>query len=108
MEVQLYTYKATIPRVVDGDTVEANVDLGFGITVKQRLRLLGVNTPEIVGEYRDKGLEAKEWLATVVEGQEVVVQTVKDKKDKYGRYLAVIWLDGESINDDLIQMGYGI
>ncbi len=107
MDVQLYTYKATIPRVVDGDTVEASVDLGFGITSKMKLRLLGVNTPEIVGDQREKGLEAKHWLEVVVKDRDVVVQTVKDKKDKYGRYLAVIWLDGESINDNLVSMGYG-
>lgn len=102
-----YTYRATIVRVVDGDTVVAMIDLGFNTYQKVKLRLMGVDTPEIVGADRAAGLAMKHWLEVVVGNQPVIIETHKDRSDKYGRYLAVIWLDGKSVNADLIAKGHG-
>lgn len=96
-----FTYRSELVRVVDGDTIRANIDLGMGIWAHNvQLRLLGVNTPEIVGANRTAGLEAKDWLARRLPDT-FLIQTTKDKSDKYGRYLAVIWDQGKNINDEL-------
>lgn len=114
----MYTYYATLEKVVDGDTLELNVDLGFKISTRIRARLLGVDTPEIYGvkkesvEYQ-KGMEAfqftKDWFATL--GSETfLVKTEKDKQEKYGRWLATITsLDGSKIlNEDLLASGNAV
>lgn len=108
MNSPAYTYRAFIDRVVDGDTVIATIDLGFNTSQKVRLRLMGVDTPEVVGTERAAGLAAKEWLNNVLAAQRVIVETHKDRGDKYGRYLAVIWLDGKSVNAELIAKGFGV
>jgi micrococcal nuclease len=102
-----YTYRATLSKVVDGDTVDLYVDCGFGIYTKQRLRLYGINTPEIRGSQRPQGLAAKEYvIKRFAETQEITVRTIKDRKGKYGRYLAIIYLDGENLNEELVTEGH--
>ena len=115
----LYRYKATVTRVVDGDTLDLLIFLGFDIHVNRRVRLFGVDTPEVYGvtkeseEYR-KGKLASEfttqWLAAV--NNEVQIQTFKDKQGKYGRYIAVVRnLNDEnatSLNEDLVSNGHAV
>ena len=133
----MYEYSANVLRVVDGDTIDVMVDLGMHIHVKERIRLLGVNTPETYGvskdseEYRaGKAAQAQviHWLCPGITGRESIdlatngnggmvgevvgtvrVRTHKDSKGKYGRYLAEIFVgdDTESINTKLIHMGFG-
>ena len=90
----MYEYKAVVNRVVDGDTLDLNVDLGFKIMYKIRVRLYGIDTPEIFhpscDAERDHGREAKEFVKSKVLGKEVILRTMKDKTGKYGRYLADI------------------
>lgn len=93
----MYQYKATVVRIVDADTIKVFIDLGFGIdyTGEQRkgvsLRLAGINTPEIRGEERPKGLIAKERVENLVPiGTEIIINSYKD--DKYhGRWVAEIF-----------------
>jgi micrococcal nuclease len=111
MKSPSYTYRAIITNAVDGDTVDANVDLGFGASLTMRLRLLGVNAPEVVGEDRAAGMAAETWLAERLVGRQVMIETHKDRKgrdrkDKWSRYLAVIWLDGININAELVGKGH--
>lgn len=108
----MYEYMADVVRVVDGDTVDLRVDLGFGITFKERFRLHGINAPEIHGVKKDSeeykaGMEATNWLRQKLEHGRFQVRTIKDKKGKYGRYLAVlIERDGSNINDEMVKLGY--
>lgn len=90
----LYHYKATVLHVVDGDTVDLMVSLGFEMTYKARFRLVGINTPESYGpDACDAGRAAKQFLIdTLKEGSTVVVKTSKDKKEKYGRFLAEVFM----------------
>ena len=88
----MYEYKAKIVRVIDGDTVDALVDLGFETHVHRRLRLFGIDAPEIRGPSREHGEAAKEYLASLVDQCEVLVSTTRDKREKYGRYLAKIYV----------------
>lgn len=100
----MYEYKATVVRVVDGDTVDVRADLGFHITQEMRLRLAGINAPEM----RDpRGKDAKAALAArLPAGTEILIRTERDRREKYGRYLAVILLDNEDINAWMVASGF--
>jgi len=90
----LYTYKACVERVIDGDTVLANVDCGFGIWTRQKLRLRGIDAPE---RNTVKGLRAKRWVETELGPCPfVVIRT--SRSDKYDRYLADIFYDPQSLD----------
>jgi micrococcal nuclease len=89
----IYIYKAELIRVVDGDTVDLIIDLGFDTSRKERFRLYGIDAPEMRTE---AGKEAKAWLWEVLQPLEsIYVQTIqlstKAKRDKYGRFLAVLY-----------------
>lgn len=106
----MYNYKALITEVVDGDTVTAIVDLGFGISMTDRFRLYGINAPEMRLETKAAGQAAKARLTELVFQKQVMIITYKDKKEKYGRYLATINLPGDSVsvNDRMVQEGHAI
>ena len=98
----MYTYKAHIANVVDGDTVDALIFLGFNLTAKLRLRLAGIDTPE---RGQPGFYEAKEFMTNAVLGKEVTITTYKSSK--YGYYLADIKVDGfdSTINEELMLRG---
>lgn len=101
-----YKYKAIVVEIYDGDSVTVDIDLGFNNWIKNmKLRLYGVDTPELRGDERSDGLISKQYMIDNVLGKEVIVQTIKDKKEKYGRYLAVIWLNDININEKLLEEG---
>lgn len=105
----MYEYKAMITAVYDGDSVTADIDLGFHTILRRmKLRLNGIDTPEIRGEERPDGLTARQALVDRVFGKEVVIRTFKDRQEKFGRYLADIYLEGESINQWLIEQGHAV
>jgi micrococcal nuclease len=107
MQEKDYTYKAIVLDVYDGDTCTVDIDLGFGIWMKkQKLRLYGINTPELTGEQKQDGIKTRDYLASLIMGKEVIIETQKDKAEKYGRWLATIWLDGVNLNKKLIEEGY--
>ena len=113
MQKNYYLYKATVVRVVDGDTVDLEIDLGMNVFVKERIRLARINTPETYGVKKDSeeykaGMKAKKRLEELVLGKEIALETVKDKKGKYGRLLAEIFLDKENINQLLLSEGHAI
>lgn len=84
------------------------MDLGFGISFKERFRFSDINTPEIHGvknnteEYKS-GLKAKNRVCELIEGKKVIIQTKKDKKGKYGRYIADIFIENRNLGDILIE-----
>jgi micrococcal nuclease len=100
-------------RVVDGDTIDVDLDLGFNISYTQRVRLAGIDTPE--SRTTDKtekalGLEVKKHLSDLLKSAtQTVIRTEKpDSTEKYGRILGWIFLDGssESVNSALVAEGY--
>ena len=93
----MYNYKAIITEVVDGDTVTARVDLGFGIERTDRFRLYGINAPEMKLDTKIAGEASKARLAELVLNKQVVISTYKDKREKYGRYLATIFIQEDSV-----------
>ena len=101
-----YFYKATILKVVDGDTLDCLLDVGFNILLKQRLRLAGINTPECrTRDLREKelGLKAKEFTGDFVKEKEVLIHTIK--KGKFGRMLCEVFVNGKSLNKALVKAG---
>ena len=104
----MYEYKATVTKVYDGDTITVDFDLGFGILIrKQKIRLLGVNTPEVRGTEKPQGIISRDALRQRILGKVVIIKTSKDKKGKYGRWLAEVFIGEENINQWLITEGYG-
>jgi micrococcal nuclease len=102
-----------VTKVVDGDTIDVDIDLGFSISYSQRLRLAGIDTPE--SRTTDKlekslGLESKEYLKTKLkDARDIVVKTEKpDSSEKYGRILGWIYVNGDakSLNEQMIEDGY--
>ena len=110
-----YFYRVTLYRIVDGDTVDVVIDLGFDVLHKARIRLHGVNTPETRTkdlEEKALGLKAKSfvehWLS---QSDHFYIQTFKDAGGKYGRILGKIYLDevrSKCLNDDIITSGNGV
>lgn len=106
-------YVKKVTKVVDGDTIDVDIDLGFDISFSSRVRLAGIDTPE--SRTTDKiekslGLESKEYLKKAIDASKtVVIKTEKmDSSEKYGRILGWVFLDGSeiSINQKMINDGY--
>jgi micrococcal nuclease len=106
-------YVKKVTKVVDGDTIDVDIDLGFDISFSSRVRLAGIDTPE--SRTTDKaektlGLEAKAYLKNAIDNAKtVVIKTEKmDSSEKYGRILGWVFLDGstKSINDQMIADGH--
>lgn len=110
----MYEYEAICERVVDGDTVDLAIDLGLNVWVKERVRLHGIDTPETFGvkkgsaEY-EAGKKATARVQELILNRMVRVETIKDRKGKYGRYIARIWLlDGTCLNSLLVSEGLAV
>lgn len=109
---QLFQCRALVTAVYDGDTCTADIDLGLGIWVRgEKLRLHRINTPELTGTDKPAGIRARDHLKSLVEGKSVLLQTIKDRREKYGRYLAEIWLEQAvgaplNVNDALVAAGH--
>ena len=108
--MELYWYLAEVKKVIDGDTLDISVDLGFNIYTNIRVRLFGLNTPETRSadiEEKKLGLVAKEYVKTWLDTRyyQVKVKTFKDKTEKYGRILAEIYdMSGvDCLNIDLLE-----
>jgi micrococcal nuclease len=110
----MYEYHVKkVTNVVDGDTIDVDIDLGFDISFSSRVRLAGIDTPE--SRTTDKaekvlGLEAKEYIKSKIkDAKDVVIKTEKmDSSEKYGRILGWLFLDGSkiSVNEQMIADGY--
>ena len=108
-----FFYEAKVLNVVDGDTLDLLVDLGFSVHHRIRVRLHGINTPESkTTDIKEKelGLKAKDYTKDWINRHpQVFVSTVKDKKEKFGRILANIYSDETktvSLNESLVDAGY--
>ncbi len=110
----LYTYHAEITAVYDGDTCTADIDLGLKTWIRgEKLRLSRINAPEVRAETKEAGLRSRDFLRRLLLGNNVLLHTEKDRQEKYGRYLAEIWLeqpDGSflNINDELVKQGFAV
>lgn len=101
-------YKVNVTRVIDGDTFVGNVDshvLDLQFTFKEQyFRLEGINAKEIRGVEKPFGLEAKDFLERLILDKTIEVDV--HGKEKYGRWLVIIWLGDLNINNELVRVGY--
>jgi micrococcal nuclease len=111
-----YIYRIReIHKVVDGDTIDADIDLGFSISLEKRIRLAGIDTPESrTTDLKEKamGLESKEWLKKKLEGaKDIIIKTeLPDSTEKYGRIIGHLFINGQetSLNNQMIDEGYAL
>jgi len=109
-----YTYRVKeVVKVVDGDTIDVALDVGFASYLRKRLRFMGVNTWEKSGDEKEKGLLAKARLEELLAGADnIYVQTIMDSQGKYGRVLAYVWVETAGVvtlvNTLLIEEGHGV
>jgi micrococcal nuclease len=112
MDKDPYIYRVKqVLKVVDGDTIDVDIDLGFDISLTKRVRLSGVDTPESrTTNLKEKalGLEVKEWLKKNLDGKKnVLIKTeLPDSTEKYGRILGRLYVDDVCLNDRMISEGY--
>ena len=111
----MYKYHFKLDRVVDGDTIDAFVDLGFGLKMHKRIRMVGINTPETrtrdLAE-KEAGLASKKYLKELFARHpdaQTIVKTEKDETGKYGRLLGTIYINGVvyiNVNAHMLDGGY--
>lgn len=105
----MYEYKAVITNVVDGDTFDMDIDLGFNIHIHERVRLLDIDTPEKFGEEKNLGLIMKQYAEDRFLGKEVIVRSEKSDAaadtDSFGRWLVSVEVGDDSICDIYNRLG---
>ncbi len=112
--ISLYHYRAIVRSVYDGDTLTVDMDLGLHTWVHgEKLRLYRINAPELTGSSKVAGRASRDYLRSIVDGKEIFIETIKDQREKYGRYLAEVWLQNadeswQNINDLMVQMGHAV
>ncbi|MBN2011327.1 thermonuclease family protein [candidate division KSB1 bacterium] len=114
MEPKLYQYNAYVTEVYDGDTCTVDIDLGLHTWLKdEKIRLARINAPELRGDERDAGFVSRDFLRSLILKKSVILETIKDQKGKYGRYLGELWIIDDNgnyfnINDHLVDNGYAV
>jgi len=107
----MYEYKCDVKRIVDGDTVDVIIDLGFSIFYSTRVRLYGIDTPESRTRNKDekvRGLLSKDYLKEWLDQGGVIIRTYRDKKGKFGRVLGEMVVGGRNINLLMVNENYAV
>ena len=113
----MYEYRCKVVKIVDGDTVDVDIDLGFGVWLKkERIRMFGIDTPESRTRDLDEkkyGLMAKDYITKLLDDEGgIVLKTRKDAEGKYGRILGELWRTTDfadtSINDLMIKNHHAV
>lgn len=106
----MYNYNAKVERVVDGDTIVLNIDLGFTVHWRSSCRLWGINSPELNSKDKDeriRALEAKQYLIDRLKvGSNIIINS--RKLDKYGRPIVQIIIDGIDLNNEIVEKGLAV
>jgi len=114
MELQPYVYKAHVVSVYDGDTCTIDIDLGMHTWIHgEKIRLHRIDAPEMTGVEKEQGKKSRDYLRSLIQDRYIILQTIKDKKEKYGRYLGEIWIQDENgeyfnINDKMVSEGFAV
>ena len=112
----MYEYRCKVVKIIDGDNVDVDIDLGFGVWLhKERVRLYGIDTPESRTrdlEEKKYGLAAKDFLTGMLDDDQIILKTHKDKTGKFGRILGELWRTSnytdKSINRYMIEKHHAV
>ena len=108
----MFEYKCKVTNVVDGDTVDVDIDLGFGVWLRdQRIRLYGIDTPESrTSDPSEKlyGKAATGFLKKWLDGGDVTIKTHKDERGKFGRILGELWVFDTNVNRKMIEEHHAV
>jgi micrococcal nuclease len=108
----MYEYRCEIVKIIDGDTVDVDIDLGFGVWLKkERIRMFGIDTPESRTrdlEEKKYGLAAKEFLTKWLSAGNITLKTQKDAEGKFGRILGELWYGDVNINQKMIEEHHAV
>ena len=108
----MYEYKCKMVKVVDGDTIDVDIDLGFGVWMRnQRIRMHGIDTPESRTrdlEEKKYGLAAKDFLIKWTNAGGLTLKTHKDDRGKFGRILGEIWCFDTNVNEKMIEEHHAV
>ena len=102
-----FKYAATVTKVVDGDTIDCTIDLGFYVSTHERFRLYGIDTPEKTSKdatIKQQAFDALKYVTDTILDKVIILECFG--KDKYGRWLAKVYIDGIVLNDRLIELGF--
>ena len=113
MEDTKYHYSAKVVDIHDGDTIKVDIDLGFGVVLKsQTFRFFGINTPETKGATKTAGLKSAAFVKRILKDKDIIIVSVKDEKEKFGRWLArIFYHNGEdwvNLNQELLSKGLAV
>lgn len=100
-----WVYNAKVIKVVDGDTIDCIIDHGMSIKSVQRIRLNRINAPE---RFTEEGEAAMAFLSAMLSNEEVRLHTMRDKREKYGRYIAEVIIDSTNVSDLLVNEGHAV
>lgn len=111
METTLYHYRAHVVEVYDGDTCTVDIDLGLHVWTRgEKVRLNRINAPEVRGPEKEAGIKSRDFLRSLILDKDLILETIKDKDEKYGRYLGELWVaqNGQhvNVNDLMVQNGF--
>lgn len=108
----MYEYRCEVVKVIDGDTVDVDIDLGFGVWLrKERIRMYGIDTPESRTrdlEEKKYGLAAKDFLTKWLSAGNITLKTQKDAEGKFGRILGELWYGDVNINRKMIEEHHAV
>ena len=106
-----YTYRAEVVKVIDGDTIDVHIDLGFYVWIRyQRIHLFGIKAPEPT---EAAGEAATEHLKSLIDGKTVILKSLRgedppDRQGSFNNWEGLVWLDGKSINDAMVESGNAV
>ena len=112
----MFEYKCKLIKVIDGDTIDVDIDLGFGVWLRnQRIRMYGIDTPESRTrdlEEKKYGIAAKAFLTEMLDDSHLILKTHKDERGKFGRILGEVWRTtnyaDQSFNDYMIEKHHAV
>lgn len=115
----LYFYKAKLLSVYDGDTLRVDIDLGLGVWIhNEPIRLDGLDAPEVRGANKIAGIASRDYLLNLIGSRPIILETVKDDREKYGRIIANLWVLGNGgwcpvntwclVNSQMIKAGHAV
>lgn len=109
-----YTYRAEVVKVVDGDTIDVHIDLGFYVWIRfQRIHLHGIDAPEPSGATEAAGIAAREHLQDLIGGKTIILKSIHgedspDRQGSFGNWSGYVWIDGKSVNDEMVASGNAV